>query len=143
MAVAGRALAPGPRRALEALGVEVLGYVESLEKFYASTRVVIAPYRLGGGVRLKVLEALTYGKPVVGTALAFRGISGAGGFPSADDAPQLIAGVIEVLEDFARADHLAKLAQASVMDGHGPASSKAAAEAFIEAFRSSPCRGGF
>jgi glycosyltransferase involved in cell wall biosynthesis len=41
--------------------------------------VVVAPLRLGGGLRVKVLEALAAGKPVVATPLAAAGLDVADG----------------------------------------------------------------
>jgi glycosyltransferase involved in cell wall biosynthesis len=36
--------------------------------------VVIAPLRSGGGTRLKILEAMAYGRPVVSTSLGAEGL---------------------------------------------------------------------
>jgi glycosyltransferase involved in cell wall biosynthesis len=47
--------------------VEVLGFVEDLVAELAATRVVVASLWVGGGTRLKVLEALAAARPVVGT----------------------------------------------------------------------------
>jgi glycosyltransferase involved in cell wall biosynthesis len=49
--------------------VEVLGFVEDLAAELARTRVVVVPLWQGSGTRLKVLEAMAAGRPVVGTSL--------------------------------------------------------------------------
>ncbi|MGV6816495.1 MAG: glycosyltransferase [Thiotrichales bacterium] len=50
-------------------------YVEQISDAYAQARVVVAPILMGTGMKIKIIEALAYGKPVVGTAAAFEGIS--------------------------------------------------------------------
>jgi hypothetical protein len=54
--------------------VEVLGFVDDLVAELASTRVVVAPLWVGGGTRLKVLEALAAARPVVGTPVGVERI---------------------------------------------------------------------
>lgn len=51
-----------------------LGYVDSLQGFYDSCSVIVAPLLSGGGVKIKVAEALCYGKPVVTTPVGAEGI---------------------------------------------------------------------
>jgi glycosyltransferase involved in cell wall biosynthesis len=60
--------------ARKAPGVRVVGFVEDLTTELEASRAVVAPIRFGGGTRLKVLEALAAGRPVVGTALAVERI---------------------------------------------------------------------
>jgi glycosyltransferase involved in cell wall biosynthesis len=65
---------PAEVRALSAPGVTVLGPVESVEPHLAAAAVVAAPLRLGGGIRVKLMEALAAGKAVVATPLALSGL---------------------------------------------------------------------
>ncbi|HZD35112.1 MAG TPA: glycosyltransferase family 4 protein [Nitrososphaeraceae archaeon] len=53
--------------------IEVTGYVDSLEPFYKSTKVVVCPLRVGGGVKVKILEALRAGKAIVTTPIGAQG----------------------------------------------------------------------
>ena len=46
-----------------------------LDTFYDDISVVAAPYLVGGGVKMKVLEAMARGLPVAGLPAAFRGIT--------------------------------------------------------------------
>lgn len=55
-------------------GVEFTGFVEDLSDLYRRTRVVCCPIRVGGGTRLKILEAAAYGKPLVSTTIGAEGI---------------------------------------------------------------------
>jgi polysaccharide biosynthesis protein PslH len=56
-------------------GVIVTGYVPSLVPWLDRAAAVVAPLRLGGGMRVKVLEALAAGKAVVATPLAAEGLA--------------------------------------------------------------------
>ncbi len=64
------------RRAAERspLRVEVLGHVPSTEPHFAAARMLVVPLRFGGGTRLKILEALARGVPVVSTPLGCEGL---------------------------------------------------------------------
>ena len=53
--------------------VEVLGFVSDLEPLYRSSSVVVAPILGGSGVRIKLLEAMRAGLPLVTTAEAVAG----------------------------------------------------------------------
>lgn len=55
-------------------GIEVMGEVDDLRTFYSEIDVALAPMRLGGGIKVKVVEALLWGRPVVGTAAAVDGL---------------------------------------------------------------------
>jgi glycosyltransferase involved in cell wall biosynthesis len=55
-------------------GVEFTGFVDDLSALYQQTRVVCCPIRVGGGTRLKILEAAAYGKAVVSTTIGAEGI---------------------------------------------------------------------
>jgi glycosyltransferase involved in cell wall biosynthesis len=60
-------------RALVAPGVEVVGTVPDVRPYLAQALVALAPLRSGGGSRLKVLEAMSAGRPVVATPKGAEG----------------------------------------------------------------------
>lgn len=60
--------------ALAGEGVTVTGEVPDVGPHVDAASVVVAPLRLGGGMRVKVLEALAAGKAVVATPLATQGL---------------------------------------------------------------------
>jgi polysaccharide biosynthesis protein PslH len=69
----------GPRppvelRRLADAGTFVTGAVEAVEPYLARASVVVAPVWSGGGMRVKVLEALAAGKALVATPLALEGL---------------------------------------------------------------------
>jgi glycosyltransferase involved in cell wall biosynthesis len=55
-------------------GVEVTGRVPDVRPYLARGAVSVAPMSLGGGLRLKVLEALAMETPVVTTRLGAKGL---------------------------------------------------------------------
>lgn len=75
-------------------GVEFTGYVNDIRDVIARHAVEVVPIREGGGTRLKILEALALGVPVVSTS------KGAEGLELADGKHLLLA---DTPMDFARA----------------------------------------
>jgi len=66
-----------PPRSLQLLAgprVELTGFVPDLRPHLAAAAAVVVPLRLGGGTRLKVVEAMAMGKAIVSTALGSEGI---------------------------------------------------------------------
>ena len=55
-------------------GVHITGAVPSLEPHLDAAAVVVVPIRIGGGIRVKVLEALAAGKAVVASPRAIEGL---------------------------------------------------------------------
>lgn len=54
--------------------VRVLGFVPDIRPHIAAASAYICPIRVGGGTRLKVLDALAMGVPLVATPLAVEGL---------------------------------------------------------------------
>jgi glycosyltransferase involved in cell wall biosynthesis len=66
---------PPPKvRRLASEHVVVTGRVDDVTPYLDRAAVVVAPLRLGGGMRVKVLEALAAGKAVVASPLAAAGL---------------------------------------------------------------------
>lgn len=81
--------------------VTVTGYVPDVRPYLNASKVFVAPLRLGGGFRGKVLEALSSGVPVVSTSVGVYGLGGEPGvhFLVADEPKAFARAVVEVLED--------------------------------------------
>lgn len=62
------------RTILGTLNVKYLGFVENPYIHISESRGLIAPLFQGAGVKVKVIESLALGTPVVGTEVAFEGI---------------------------------------------------------------------
>jgi len=59
--------------------VEFTGRVDDVRVPLSKAAVVVAPLRAGSGTRLKILEALAMGRPVVTTSIGCEGLSVTGG----------------------------------------------------------------
>jgi sugar transferase (PEP-CTERM/EpsH1 system associated) len=69
-----------PVRALDGrMGVRVTGEVPDVRRYLANAGAVIVPLRAGGGTRLKILEAMAMGRPVISTTLGAEGLDVAAG----------------------------------------------------------------
>lgn len=55
--------------------IKVTGFVDDVRTYIAKAQIYLCPMRDGGGTRLKILDALAMGKPIVATTLAYEGIS--------------------------------------------------------------------
>ena len=56
------------------LGINVTGYVEDPTPCQQQAGVMVVPLLAGGGMRVKILNALAEGIPVVSTTLGCEGI---------------------------------------------------------------------
>jgi GT2 family glycosyltransferase len=65
---------PEAVRALAGPSVELMGFVPDLRAAYESARVVVVPMRIGAGVKVKCLEAVQHGVPVVSTTVGAEGL---------------------------------------------------------------------
>ena len=65
---------PAPLLALAGPRVELTGFVSDLRPHLAAAAAVVVPLRLGGGTRLKIVEAMAMGKAIVSTTLGAEGI---------------------------------------------------------------------
>jgi sugar transferase (PEP-CTERM/EpsH1 system associated) len=61
-------------RNLQSDRIRVTGTVEDVRPYYAAAQAVIVPLRVGSGTRLKILEAMAAGVPIVSTRLGAEGI---------------------------------------------------------------------
>jgi len=82
-------------------GVEIVGRVPDVLPRLADGDLFVAPLRLGGGTRLKILEAFAAGLPVVATSKAVEGLDVENGVHAmiADDAPGLARAILALLDD--------------------------------------------
>lgn len=82
-------------------GVTVTGRVPDVRPYMARAAVTVVPLRIGGGTRLKVVEALSMEKPTVSTTLGCEGLSVTHGTHVlvADGVEEFAAAVAGILAD--------------------------------------------
>ena len=80
------------RRLATDASVTVTGFVPALRPYYEQSSVCIAPLRIGGGIIVKVLNAMAAGRPVVSTSIGNEGVAAAPGREiCVADTPELFA----------------------------------------------------
>jgi glycosyltransferase involved in cell wall biosynthesis len=93
------------RLAEQTPNVELHGNVPDVRPFLARAGMLVVPLRIGGGSRLKILEALASGTPVVSTRVGAEGLELEPGkhFTQREDVDDLADGVLELVRDPHRA----------------------------------------
>ncbi len=96
-------------------GVEVTGKVPDIAPYYAQCDIYIAPVRIGGGTRLKLIEAMACKAPLVTTSTAAQGL----GLSEkeawfAEDAEAFTAAIVQAWENPDEARERAERAHAYV-----------------------------
>lgn len=92
---------PAAVRALAGRRVTVTGRVPDVGEYLRAARVVVCPLRIGGGVKVKMLEALAHGKAIVSTSVGTQGL-GAGvrdALVEADEPAAMAAEITTLLRD--------------------------------------------
>jgi glycosyltransferase involved in cell wall biosynthesis len=94
----------------------VTGQVPDIRPFFARAQVFVAPLRIGGGTRVKILEAMAMRRPVVATSLACEGLDVTHGdsLMVADTPKEFAQAVIGLLRDEAARRALASRGRALI-----------------------------
>lgn len=102
-------------RYAEQFGVTLTGYVEDVRPIVNRAACYIVPLRVGGGTRLKILDAWAMGKAVISTSLGCEGLNARDGENILiRDSPVTFAEAVwRVIEDPALRRHLARGARAT------------------------------
>ena len=81
-------------------GIEVTGRVPDVAPWLNAAALVVVPLHLGGGMRVKVVEALAYGKAVVASPRALEGLNVTDGVEVAvaDSDDQFVSRILSLLE---------------------------------------------
>jgi sugar transferase (PEP-CTERM/EpsH1 system associated) len=93
--------------------VVVTGLVDDVRPYLGRAAAVVAPLRIGGGTRLKIVEAMAMGKPIVATHVGAEGLEVIDGedILMADTAEDFANQVARVLGDAALARRLGEAAR--------------------------------
>jgi len=81
-------------------GIEVTGSVADVRPYYREALAAVVPLNVGGGSRLKILEAMAAGVPVVSTKLGAEGldVSDNENVLLAESSAQLANGILKLIE---------------------------------------------
>lgn len=92
----------GPYEAVQSHpSVDFVGPVDDVVPYYLSSSILVVPLLSGSGTRLKILEAMSMGNPVVSTKIGAEGIEAADGehLLLADDPVAFAKHIIALLKD--------------------------------------------
>jgi sugar transferase (PEP-CTERM/EpsH1 system associated) len=97
-------------------GVEVTGTVDDVRPFYREAAAAVVPLKTGGGSRLKILEAMAAGVPVISTRLGAEGIDvkDRENVLLAETAGEFREAITEIIDDHELRERLLKTGRALV-----------------------------
>jgi glycosyltransferase involved in cell wall biosynthesis len=94
-------------RGRNARDVTATGEVDEPRPFLEGLNVFVAPLTDGAGTKLKVIEAMAAGVPVVGSAIAVQGLGGATGVHYVESGPRsYVADIVRLISDAPLAEKL-------------------------------------
>ena len=123
---------PPSLKALAGPRIELTGFVPDLRPHLAEAAAVVVPLRIGGGTRLKIVEAMAMGKAVVSTTLGAEGIEAANGrdLVIADQPAAFAQAVNNLLADRGKAEQIGRSARLLAEDRYAWSSAARALEGF-------------
>jgi glycosyltransferase involved in cell wall biosynthesis len=123
---------PREVRELAGTSIEVQANAPDIQQHLEAASVVVAPVRMGGGMRLKILHAMAAGKPVLTTSRGTEGYIAPGRAAPlvvADDAESIAAAAADLLKDDATRRELGQRGRKFALDHHSPSAWGARLEA--------------
>lgn len=113
---AGRSTAAERTVFREKYGIELTGYLDDIRPTVAAAACYIVPLRVGGGTRLKILDAWSMGKAIVSTAVGCEGLETVDGdnILVRDDPEGFADAIARVLLDPALRERLGRAGRAGV-----------------------------
>lgn len=101
-------------------GVEVIGEVPDVRPFFQKASIALVPLRIGSGTRLKILEAMAQGNPLVSTGKGAEGLDVTDGknILFANKPSEFLDAILRLLSDQEVFDRLRHAARAFVEQHH-------------------------
>jgi len=101
-------------------GILVEDDIHSVSEFAKSRGVLVSPITSGSGVRIKILEMMALGVPVITTTLGAQGIEDTSGLIIADSDENLLEAIYELIADENKRKILGEHAKSVVSLYHNP-----------------------
>jgi glycosyltransferase involved in cell wall biosynthesis len=122
LTVLGRNPSAAMRRLCRDARIDLVDDAVDLEPYHHASRVMLAPLRLGGGTRFKILEALARGEAIVATPTAAEGLAVRDGrdIRLEESAPSIANACVSLLGDDGEADRLGAAARATWAEHYRP-----------------------
>ncbi|HVV75222.1 MAG TPA: glycosyltransferase [Mycobacteriales bacterium] len=109
---------PSVTAMVEIPGVTVEANVPQMRPYLEAARAAVVPLHVGSGTRIKALEAMASGRPVIGTSVGLEGLAIESGRHAlvADDPEEMARAVVAALSDDEVAGRLATHGRQLVVD---------------------------
>ena len=91
--------------------LKLMGIVEDLDEFYNSVDLIINPLLFGTGLKIKSIEALAYGVPILSSTIGFEGIASDSIYHQTTSSKQMVELIDSIYEDPTQLDNLAILSR--------------------------------
>jgi glycosyltransferase involved in cell wall biosynthesis len=80
--------------------IKLHGFVDNLDDEYAKSHIAIVPLTVGSGIKVKLLEAITYKKPIVTTSIGIEGTNFPDDYAMAisDNPHQFGQGILQIID---------------------------------------------
>ncbi len=132
--LAGRNAPDWFERRIRRAGVEYLGEINDAYDFINSKAIMVVPLFSGSGMRIKIIEGMSLGKPIVTTDIGTEGIPTSNGedILIANDADQFVDAVVKLVNDRELANRIGKNAIGFIQEKFDNLSQ---AEALIEFYK--------
>jgi len=98
--------------------VKLIGRVESIEEFMLNHGILVAPSFSGSGIKVKILEALGAGVPVITTALGAQGIEKEAGLILIENKSELLHAVEQLKTDEVYFKRISELGRSYIQKKH-------------------------
>lgn len=99
-------------------GIELMGWVESVESFYAAIDAIVVPMTFSTGLKIKAVEALTTGLPIVAHKHAMEGIPINHSFQACQSLDEIAEACLELAYDRSLLKDLAGATKTSYRQMH-------------------------
>jgi glycosyltransferase involved in cell wall biosynthesis len=116
----------------QAEGVEVLGEVPSAPGFLHDLSLLLYPAPVGSGMKVKVLESIACGLPVVTTSFGAEGVEAGDGVVVEQDDARLAAAAVSLLRDDLERRQRARAGRSAFLERYTP---KVATEPLADLYR--------
>lgn len=93
--------------------VQTMGRIQDVASFYCKVNVALIPLEFGSGLKIKAVEALSYGVPIMATAHAFTGITTQSNYHKYQTISDLVNNLPALLFDPKEIDNLREISRSS------------------------------
>ncbi|MBL4862977.1 MAG: glycosyltransferase family 4 protein [Crocinitomicaceae bacterium] len=80
-------------------GIVVDGFIEDLPEYTSQMGIMVSPITTGSGIRIKILEMMACGVPIITTKLGAQGINPTGNLIIADTDEEIIHAIVDLIAD--------------------------------------------